>query len=55
VDNLNGFSYIMSGFQHAGDWKFNAHQHELDQSIRSAWGNRKKAAIGYISGLPVIK
>jgi hypothetical protein len=45
----------MSGFQHAGDWKFNAHQHELDQSIRSAWGNRKKAAIGYISGLPVIK
>lgn len=55
VDNLNGFSYIMSGFQHAGDWKFNAHQHELDQSIRSAWGNRKKAAIGYISGLPIIK
>lgn len=55
VDNLNGFSYIMSGFQHPGDWKFAANQSALDQSIRSAWGNRKKAAIGYISGLPVIK
>lgn len=55
VENLNGFSYIMSGFQHVGDWKFNSNQHDLDHSIKSAWGNRKKAAIGYISGLPVIK
>jgi hypothetical protein len=24
VDNMNGFAYVISGFQHPGDWKFSA-------------------------------
>lgn len=57
VDNLNGFSYIMSGFQHPGDWSFNAAQSVpggLKDTVAANWGNNKKAAIGYISGLTVI-
>lgn len=54
VDNLNGFAYVMSGFQHPGDWTFNANQTALNDAINAAWGNKKKAAIGYISGVPVI-
>lgn len=57
VDNLNGFSYIMSGFQHPGDWSFNAAQSEpggLKDTVAANWGNNKKAAIGYLSGLTVI-
>ncbi len=56
VDNLNGFSYIMSNFQHAGDWtgihagiKVNA-----DPLINANWNNKKSSAVGYISGLPVL-
>lgn len=54
VDNLNGFAYAMSGFQHPGDWTFNANQSELNAAINAAWGNKKKVAIGYISGMPVM-
>jgi len=54
VDNLNGFAYLMSGFQHPGDWDFTAGQAALNTAINTNWGNKKKAAIGYLSGIPKI-
>ena len=62
VDNLNGFSYVMSGFQHAGDWTFLTSQAALKEAVASNFGPSvvagskklaKRAAVGYISGLPV--
>jgi secreted PhoX family phosphatase len=58
VDNLNGFAYISANFQHPGDWEgihstlLNATGSTLNASINSNWGNKKQAAIGYISGVP---
>jgi hypothetical protein len=64
VDNLNGFAYVMSGFQHAGDWSFKTpSQDALKDLVASNYGPAvtagtkklaKKTAVGYISGLPVI-
>jgi hypothetical protein len=64
VDNLNGFAYVMSGFQHAGDWTFiTPSQDALRDLVASNYGPAvtagvkklaKKTALGYISGLPVI-
>ncbi len=56
----NGHSYIMSNFQHPGefgkadrDWK------KVEPLLNSQWGNLKKTAIGYIGtaegGLPPIR
>ena len=66
VDNLNGFAYVMSGFQHAGDWSYNPTTGtgtlngktvpaELMSAISSNWGGiKQKSAVGYLSGLPVV-
>ena len=54
VDDANGFSYVMSGFQHPGDWSFTAAQADLDAAIRANWGDKKKSAVGYVSGIPAI-
>jgi len=64
VDNLNGFAYVMSAFQHAADWSFKTpSQDALKAAVLSNYGPSapfgaktvaKKAALGYISGLPVI-
>ena len=66
VDNLNGFSYVMTGFQHAGDLSYNSPTGtgtlngktvpaDLMSAIISQWGGvNKKSAVGYISGLPLI-
>jgi len=66
VDNLNGFAYVMSAFQHAGDWSYNATTGtgtlngktvpaELMSAISSNWGGiNQQSAVGYISGLPVV-
>jgi secreted PhoX family phosphatase len=52
VDNLNGFAYLVSGFQHPGDWA--NLPTDLNTAINTNWGNKKKAAIGYLSGIPKI-
>jgi secreted PhoX family phosphatase len=52
VDNLNGFAYLMSGFQHPGDWV--GLPADLNTAINTNWGDKKKAAIGYLSGIPKI-
>lgn len=58
VDNLNGFTYVMSGFQHPGDWTFGSVTNPaltgLEDAIKSNWGDKKKAAVGYISGIPTL-
>ena len=66
VDNINGFSYVMTGFQHAGDLSYNSTSGagslngktvpaDLMSAIISNWGGvNKKSAVGYISGLPLI-
>ncbi len=52
IDNLNGFAYIMSNYQHAGDYSSN-----IDAALKTHLQgliDSRKAAIGYISGLPVL-
>jgi secreted PhoX family phosphatase len=64
AENYNGHAYIMSNFQHPGaaddfeNYKGDDRQDVL-AAINSKWGNRKKAAIGYIGtdagALPALK
>ena len=57
VDNLHGFAYVMSNFQHPGDYisSMNADlRANVDPLINSKWDNKKKAAVGYISGVPTV-
>ncbi len=48
--NYNGHGYIMSNFQHAGDGSAykGADAAQVTASINNKWGNKKKAAIGYL-------
>ncbi len=53
VDNLNGYAYVMSNYQHAGDFSANINadlKAQLEPLIDKA-----KAGIGYISGIPALK
>lgn len=56
VDNLNGFAYVMSNFQHAGDWGaiHSIIKAGTDPLINANWNNKKSSAIGYLSGLPAL-
>jgi len=66
VDNLNGFAYVMTAFQHAGDLSYDSVNgtgtlntktvpKPLMDAIISNWGGiNKKSAVGYVSGLPLI-
>ena len=56
VDNLNGFSYIMSNFQHAGDWGpvHSVIKAGVDPLINANWNSKKSSAVGYLSGLPLL-
>jgi len=54
-DDVNGFSYVMSNFQHPGDWTFDTpSQDSLAAAVKANWGELKsaKAAVGYIAGIP---
>lgn len=51
VDELNGWTYIMNNFQHAGDWS-GLHakvQGALDPLIRANYKDRFSAAVGYLT------
>jgi secreted PhoX family phosphatase len=53
LDDMNGHAYIMSNYQHAGDFTSNTVQSlkdDLEPLI-----DKYKAAIGYIGGLPGLK
>jgi uncharacterized protein len=52
VDDMNGWTYIMSNFQHAGDWEKPLHnnvQSTLDPLVRANYKDRFGASVGYIS------
>ncbi|AWK89555.1 PhoX family protein [Azospirillum thermophilum] len=55
VDDVNGFAYIMSNFQHPGDWEKGLHDKvkaEVAPLIDEAYRNRRAGGVGYIHGLP---
>lgn len=56
VDELNGWTYIMSNFQHAGDWEKGLHdkvKDTLDPLVRANYKDRFGAAVGYITADPI--
>jgi secreted PhoX family phosphatase len=53
VDDLNGWTYITTNFQHPGDWLPKLHgkvQAALDPLVRANYKNRFGAAVGYLTG-----
>ncbi|MBP0617203.1 PhoX family protein [Jiella mangrovi] len=55
VDNVNGWTYIMSNFQHPGDWESPLHdkvKDVLEPLIDKNFKNRYAAQVGYIAGMP---
>ncbi len=54
VDNVNGWTYIMSNFQHAGDWgKFhNVVMATLDPLVKANYKDKFGAAVGYLTANP---
>ena len=52
VDEINGWTYIMSNFQHAGDWESPLHDKVkdiLDPLVRANYKDRFGAAVGYLT------
>jgi secreted PhoX family phosphatase len=52
VDHVNGFSYIMSNFQHPGDWETPRHdivKPTLDPLVRANYNDRFSSAVGYVT------
>ena len=52
VDTINGFTYIMSNFQHPGDWESPLHdivKPTLDPLIRANYEDRFGASVGYLT------
>ena len=54
VDEVNGWMYIMSNFQHAGDWGgiHSVVKDTLDPLIKANYKNKFGAAVGYLTGMP---
>ena len=55
VDDLNGFAYVMSNYQHPGDWEKGLHdkvKDTLQPLIDARYRGRRSAAVGYIEGMP---
>ena len=51
VDDINGWTYIMSNFQHPGDWGsiHNVVKGTLEPLIRANYKNKFGAAVGYLT------
>jgi secreted PhoX family phosphatase len=56
VDDINGFAYIMSNFQHAGDWNsvHDVVSADLEPLINANYKQGYGAAVGYLTGLPTL-
>ena len=54
VDEINGWTYIMSNFQHAGDWAgiHSKVQTTLEPLVRANYRDRFGAAVGYLTADP---
>ncbi|MES2880259.1 MAG: alkaline phosphatase PhoX [Pseudomonadota bacterium] len=52
VDELNGWTYIMSNFQHAGDWGsiHSIVKTTLDPLLKANYKDKFGAAVGYLTG-----
>ncbi|MFO1313894.1 MAG: DUF839 domain-containing protein [Burkholderiales bacterium] len=53
VDDLNGWTYIMSSFQHAGEYTSGTTQavkDAVESSIKQNYKNKLSASVGYITG-----
>jgi uncharacterized protein len=60
VDNRNGFSYVMSNFQHPGDELDNfaptaVNMEDVKKAVDATYGINQAGAVGYIHGLPNIQ
>jgi secreted PhoX family phosphatase len=56
VDEVNGWTYLMSNFQHPGDWETPLHDKvkaTLDPLVRANFKDRFGAAVGYVTASPV--
>ncbi|MCR6479121.1 DUF839 domain-containing protein [Variovorax sp. ZS18.2.2] len=55
VDEINGWTYIMSNFQHPGDWGgiHSKVQATLDPYVRANYKERYAAAVGYLTADPI--
>ncbi|MCA1326662.1 PhoX family protein [Herbaspirillum sp. alder98] len=54
VDEINGWTYVMSNFQHAGDWEKGLHdkvKDQLDALVRANYKDRFGATVGYLTGV----
>jgi hypothetical protein len=52
ADDVNGFAYVMSNFQHPGDWESPLHdivRPVLDPLVRANYNDRFSAAVGYLA------
>jgi hypothetical protein len=49
VDDVNGFAYIMSNFQHAGDYGNSPVKSVLDPLINANYNDKRSAAVGYLT------
>jgi uncharacterized protein len=55
VDEINGWTYVMSNFQHAGDWESPLHDKVkavLDPLVNGNYRNRFGASVGYLTAEP---
>jgi len=55
VDAINGWTYIMSNFQHPGDWETPLHdivKPTLDPLVRANYNDRFSANVGYLTCAP---
>lgn len=55
VDDANGWTYILSNFQHPGDWESPLHDKvkaTLDPLVRANYKDRFGASVGYVTGEP---
>lgn len=56
VDQINGWTYIASNFQHAGDWIGGLHDKvrgTLEPLVRAHYRDRFGAAVGYLTAAPL--
>jgi hypothetical protein len=52
VDDINGWTYIMSNFQHPGDWSSSLHakvKDTLDPLVKANYKDKFGAAVGYLT------
>jgi len=55
VDEINGWTYVMSNFQHAGEWLAPLHDKvkaTLDPLVRANYKDKFGAAVGYLTADP---